>query len=255
MKIALDTEAGLLTIQEETGNRELPLYSPEAFELISQAWVKTGWALKYSYSFTWMGRPVVQLPEDLIRIQEAVFALQPDVIIETGVAHGGSLIFYASLCAAMGKGRVVGIDIEIRPHNREALEAHPMFDRITLIEGSSTDPCTITRVRSTVNAGDTVMVILDSNHTYAHVLAELEAYSSVVTPGSWIVATDGVMKDLADVPGGEDDWSWNNPTKAAADFVAAHPEFELQDPPRPFDEGQATAAITYWPGAWIRRIR
>jgi cephalosporin hydroxylase len=200
MKLILDTEAKTLTMDDSGQTKVLDLYSKAAFEAISREWVRVGWNQKYQYTFSWMGRPVIQLPEDMIRMQEAIFQIKPDVIIETGVAHGGSLIFYSSLCKAMEKGRVIGIDIEIRPHNRAAIEAHPLSDRITLIEGSSTAPEIVNQVKSLVKPGETVLVILDSNHTYAHVADELEAYADLVTPGSYIVATDGIMYDLADVP-------------------------------------------------------
>lgn len=200
-----------------------------------------------------MGRPVIQLPEDMIRMQEVIFQVQPDVIIETGVAHGGSLIFYSSLCRAMGKGRVIGIDIEIRPHNRRAIEAHPLNDRIELVEGSSTDPGIVAQVKSLVKPGEAVLVILDSNHTYAHVHDELEAYADLVTAGSYIVATDGIMLDLADVPRGVPAWATDNPTFAARDFAAEHPEFVIEQPTWPFNESGLDQNITHWPGAWLRR--
>ncbi|HLO47420.1 MAG TPA: CmcI family methyltransferase, partial [Kamptonema sp.] len=139
MKLTLDTDAQKL-IQEIGGDcQTIPLYSKEAFEIISHYWLKLGWNQKYTYTFSWMGRPIIQLPEDMIRIQEVIYQVKPDVIIETGVAHGGSLIYYASLFKAMGKGRVVGIDIEIRPHNRKAIEEHELSSFIILVEGSSTD--------------------------------------------------------------------------------------------------------------------
>ena len=150
MKFTVDTDAKVLTVTDEEGTRTLPLYTPEAFAILGHSWVHTGWALKYSYQFSWMGRPIIQLPEDMVRMQEAIYATKPDVIVETGVAHGGSLIFYAGLCAAMGRGRVVGVDIEIRPHNRTAIEAHALFDRITLLEGSSTDPDIVAQVKPTL---------------------------------------------------------------------------------------------------------
>ena len=134
----------------------LPLYSPRAFELLSEQWLRVGWAEKYPYAFSWLGRPVIQAPEDLIRIQEVVHVVKPDVLIETGVAHGGSLVFYASLFKAMGTGRVIGVDIEIRPHNRIAIEAHPLASAITLIEGSSIAADTVAQVRAALRDGDTV---------------------------------------------------------------------------------------------------
>src|SRR5262249_51204926 len=144
------------------GRRVLPLHSPEAFAVLSRWWLEVGWTQKYSYGFTWMGRPLVQLPEDVLRIQEVIWRVQPDVIVETGVAHGGSLVFYASLCKAMGHGRVVGVDIEIRPPNRAAIESHALAGYITLVEGSSTDEDVLRRVRELVRPGETVLVLLDS---------------------------------------------------------------------------------------------
>lgn len=254
MKLTLDTEAKTLTLDEAGQTKILDLYSKEAFEAISRQWVRVGWNQKYQYAFSWMGRPVIQLPEDMIRMQEVIYRLKPGVIIETGVAHGGSLIFYSSLCKAMGKGRVVGIDIEIRPYNRAAIEAHPLFDRITLIEGSSAAPEIVAQVKSLVKRGETVLVILDSNHTYAHVYNELEVYSELVTPDSYIVATDGIMYDLADVPRGKPEWATDNPMCAARDFAAKRPEFAIEQPDRPFNESELRQNITHWPGAWLKRI-
>lgn len=253
MKLTLDTEAGTLVFEEAGERRSLDLYSREAFEALSRQWVRVGWNQKYPYTFSWMGRPVIQLPEDMIRMQEVIFQVQPDVIIETGVAHGGSLIFYSSLCKAMDKGRVVGIDIEIRPHNRVAIEAHPLSDRITLIEGSSTAPDIIAQVKALVKPGEKVLIILDSNHSYAHVTGELEAYADLVTPGSYIVATDGIMFDLTDVPRGTAEWASDNPTRAARDFATRHPEFVIEQPAWIFNESELTQNITHWPGAWLKR--
>lgn len=254
MKLTLDTEARTLTLQEGSETKSLDLYSKESFEAISRQWVRVGWNQKYQYTFSWMGRPVIQLPEDMVRMQEVIFRLQPDVIIETGVAHGGSLIFYSSLCKAMDKGRVVGVDIEIRPHNRAAIEAHPLNDRITLIEGSSVAPETLAQVKACVKSGEKVLVILDSNHSYDHVYQELEVYSGMVTPGSYIVATDGIMYDLADVPRGVHGWVTDNPTAAARDFVARHPGYVIEQPSWDFNESQLTDNITHWPGAWVRKL-
>lgn len=253
MKLTLDTDANTLTLDEAGQTKTMDLYSREAFEAISRQWVRVGWNQKYQYTFSWMGRPVIQLPEDMIRMQEVIFQVKPDVIIETGVAHGGSLIFYSSLCKAIEKGRIIGIDIEIRPHNRAAIEAHPLHDRITLIEGSSTAPEIVAQVKSLVKPGETVLIILDSNHTYAHVYDELEAYADLVTHDSYIVATDGIMHDLADVPRGTPGWATDNPTFAARDFAAKHPKFVIEQPAWPFNESELNQNITHWPGAWLKR--
>jgi len=255
MRIQIDTDRATLLIEDRESRQELGLYTPEAFAVLSRHWVRVGWALKDSYGFSWMGRPVIQLPQDLVRIQEVISEVRPDVIIETGVARGGSLIFYASLCKAFGRGRVFGIDIEIRPANRRAIEAHELSPLITLVEGSSVDPAVVQRVKSLVQPSERALVILDSCHTKAHVLAELEAYHDLVAPGSYIVATDGIMRDLHDVPGGRPEWQVDHPCAAALEFAANHPEFVLDDPPRPFNERLHASDVTYWPQAWLRRIR
>ena len=254
MKLTLDTDEQTLTLLDKGVRETLPLYSRRAFEALSRQWVRVGWNQKYQYTFSWMGRPVIQLPEDMIRMQEVIYQVQPDVIIETGVAHGGSLIFYASLCKAMGRGRVVGVDIEIRPHNRAAIEAHALSGLISLVEGSSTDTQVVQQVSRQVLPGQKTLVILDSNHTYAHVAAELEAYAGIVSPGSYIVATDGIMLDLHDVPRGQTAWTGDNPTAAARDFAARHPEFAIEQPTWPFRESELTANVTHWPGAWLKRL-
>ncbi|MDT4898867.1 MAG: hypothetical protein QOH25_3944 [Acidobacteriota bacterium] len=253
MRLTIDTTERTLTCETETEKRVFGLYTKEAFELISQQWVKVGWNQKYPYTFSWFGRPIIQLPEDMIRLQEVIYRVHPDVIVETGVAHGGSLIYYASLCKALGHGRVIGIDIEIRPQNRQAIESHELGTLITLIEGSSTSPEVTRQAHSLVKPGETVFVILDSNHTKQHVAAELEAYHDLVTANSYIVATDGGMKDLYDVPRGNPQWEWDHPAAAAAEFAASHPEFILEQPAWPFNESDLTENITHWPGAWLRR--
>ena len=252
--ITIDEARGLVTVDGPDGSATHPMASPEAFKIVSDAWIRCGWDAKYVYSFSWMGRPIIQLPDDMVRIQEVIYAIKPDVIIETGVAHGGSLIFYASLCKAMGKGRIVGIDIEIRPHNRAAIEAHEMSPLIALIEGSSVDAAVVDQVKTHIKPGETVLVLLDSNHTKAHVLAELEAYGPMVTQGSYIVATDGIMAQVAGAPRSAPDWDWNNPISAVEAFVANHAEFVLEEPAFPFNEGVTRDRVTYWPSAYLKRI-
>jgi len=253
LKLTIDTKQRTLIEETEGQQRVLGLYTGEAFELISEHWLKIGWNQKYPYTFTWMGRPVVQMPEDLIRVQEVIYRIRPDVIIETGIAHGGSLLFYASICRLLGKGRVIGIDIDIRPHNREAIEGHELCGLITLVEGSSVAPEVIEQVKSLVSPREVAMVILDSNHSKKHVLAELEAYHGLVSAGSYVVATDGIMKDLHDVPRGRPEWVWDNPAAAAIDFVHRHPQFVLEQPAWEFNESGLSENTTYWPGAWLRR--
>jgi cephalosporin hydroxylase len=253
MRLIIDTVERTLIQESDVGRRIIDLYTKEAFELISQQWLKVGWNHKYSYTFTWMGRPIIQLPEDMVRIQEVVYRVSPDVIIETGIAHGGSLVFYASLCKAMGKGRVIGIDIEIRPHNRQAIESHQLHPLVTLVEGSSTAPEVVSRIRSLVKPREVVMVVLDSAHSKQHVLAELEAYHDLVSPGSYIIAADGIMRDLNDVPRGKSEWTWDNPAAAVAEFAQKHSEFVLEDPAWPFNESELTENVTHWPKGWLRR--
>ena len=252
--INIDLENGIIMVNEGGQTVEYGLDTPEAFAVISKLWLRCGWDNKYVYSFTWMGRPIIQLPDDLVRLQEVIYALKPDVIIETGIAHGGSLIFYASLCKAMERGRVIGIDIEIRPHNRKAIEAHELFPLITLIEGSSIEPAVVEKVKSLVRPDDRVLVLLDSCHTKAHVLAELNAYSPLVSKGSYIVAMDGIMEEVGGAPRTEPDWTWNNPRQAALEFVQANTDFVIEEPRLPFNEGSITVRVTYWPAGFIKRI-
>lgn len=255
MRLVIDTDARTVTTQTQTGGQATyPLDSPEAFQLISEHWVTVGWTQKYAYGFTWLGRPIIQLPEDMIRIQEVIHRVQPDVILETGVAHGGSLIYYASLCKATDRGRVIGVDIEIRSHNRKAIEEHPLSSYITLIEGSSTDLGTLAKVRSLIQPGERVLVLLDSCHTKAHVRTELDAYASLVGPGSYIVATDGIMAAVAGRPGSKPGWEWDNPSEAAREFAAANPHFKLEEPGFLFNEGKVGHQVTYWPAAYLRRV-
>ena len=244
------------TIINTTTNESVLFGSKEGFKLISELWLMSGWEAKYVYSFSWMGRPIIQLPDDIIRIQEIIFEIKPDVIIETGIAHGGSLIFYASLCKVIGKGRVVGIDIEIRPHNRKATEEHFLYkEYITMIEGSSIDESTVMQVKDLIKPGETVLVLLDSNHLKAHVLKELEAYSELVTVGSYIVATDGIMKLVAGLDRTTPDFVWNNPQEAALEFVKNNKDFIIEQPRFPFNESIVDQQVTYWPDGYIKRIR
>lgn len=253
--LTVDLRNRTVTRRGTDAESTLPFCSPEAFAWISDAWLQAGWDVKHVYSFTWLGRPIIQLPEDLLRLQEVIWNLQPDVIIETGVAHGGGLVFYASLCKIMGKGRVIGVDIEIRPHNRAAIKAHPLASLLTLIEASSVAPETVTKVKALIQPGERVLVLLDSNHSRDHVRAELEAYGPLVTPGSYIVATDGIMKDLVGAPRSHPDWAVNNPCTAATEFAQAHPEFVQAQPDWRFNESSGlTNNVTYWPGAWLRRL-
>lgn len=254
----IDRKKHLIVLDD---GREVSLYSPEGFRIISDLWLKVGWDQKHLYSFTWMGRPIIQIPDDMVRLQEVIYQIKPDVVIETGIAHGGGLIFYASLLKAMGKGKVVGVDIEIRPHNRKAIEEHELYPLITMIEGSSIEPSVVAHVKEFIPAGATTLIILDSDHTHDHVLAELRAYAPMVSIGSYIISTDGSMEMLRDSPRARkqykkvDDWGWDNPKKAALDFVAENKDFRIEEPPFPFNEGAIDFRVTHWPSAYVKRIR
>lgn len=211
---------------------------------------------KYSYNFSWLGRPIIQYPQDIVAMQELIWTLQPDLVLEAGIAHGGSLILWSSLlelnaaCGGPPDARVVGIDIEIRSHNRAAIEAHPLSKRITMIEGSSLDPDVITQARQAAAGRERVVVCLDSNHTHAHVLAELEAYAPLTTVGSYCVVFDTVIEDLPagmypDRPWGPGD----NPKTAVDEYLKSHPEFDVD---RRMDD---KLLISVAPGGYLKRVR
>jgi cephalosporin hydroxylase len=182
---------------------------------------------KYTYNFTWLGRPIIQLPQDIIAMQEIIWSVKPDLIIETGIAHGGSLIFYASLLELLGNnGEVLGIDIDIRRHNRYEIEKHPMFKRISMIQGSSIHEDTVKRVYDFAKGKRQILVALDSNHTHEHVLKELELYSPLVTKGSYLVVFDTVIEDMPDDFFPDRPWSkGNNPKTAVWEFLNKNNRF------------------------------
>ena len=258
--LSVNLEKGIITLKEGDHDREIELNSPEGFQVMANLWLRAGWDSKYVYSFSWMGRPVIQLPDDMMRIQEAIYTVKPNIIIETGVAHGGSLIYYASLLKMMDMkaSKVIGIDIEIRPKNRKAIEEHELYPYITLLEGSSVDPEILNKTKSHVKEGDKVMVLLDSNHSYDHVYQEIEAYSPMVTTNSYIVVTDGIMKDLEGAPRSQPGWSKDNPYQAACDFLKTTNDFVFSPPSWPFNESDsldAEVCVSYWPGGWLKRVK
>lgn len=205
---------------------------------------------KYSYNFTWLGRPIIQYPQDIIAMQEIIWRVKPDLIIETGIAHGGSLIFYASMLELLGgDGHVVGIDIDIRKHNRVEIEKHPMFKRITMIEGSSTDEKIVEELRQ-MAGGKRVLVCLDSNHTHEHVLRELELYAPLVSVGSYCVVFDTIIEDMP--KGTYSDRPWdvgNNPKTAVQEYLKEHGEFVVDG------EMENKLLITVAPGGYLKRVR
>ncbi len=183
---------------------------------------------KYSYNFTWMGRPIIQYPQDIIAMQEIIWQVKPDLIIETGIAHGGSIIYYASLLELIGKGEVLGVDIDIRKHNRKAIEEHPMYKRIHMIEGSSVEKNTVEKVKSYARDKESVLVCLDSNHTHQHVLDELNFYAPFVTQGSYIVVFDTIVEDLPENYLPNRNWNvGNNPKTAVHEFLKNNHDFEI----------------------------
>ena len=216
-----------ITLDYNGERTTVDVYSREGLDLLSNLWIKSAAQYRLMYEPTWLGRPVIQFPSDIVATQELIWKLQPDVIVETGVAHGGSLVLSASILELIGKGKVIGVDIEIRPHNRAAIESHPLKRRIELIEGSSIAADTLVAVRAAVGSAGTVLVMLDSNHTESHVLQELELYSQLVTPGSYIVAHDGAQAWVWEIPNGKPEWKDDHPLGAIHKFLARHPEFSI----------------------------
>lgn len=207
---------------------------------------------KYSYNFSWMGRPIIAFPQDMIAMQEIIWEVQPDLIIETGVAHGGSIVYYASLLELIGKdGLVLGIDIEIRKHNRDLIEAHPMFKRIKLIEGSSISSDVVKRVSDIVSTKKKIMVCLDSNHTHAHVLEELKLYAPFVSKESYCIVFDTVVEDMpADYDWGNRPWGrGNNPKTAVREFLKSNSDFEIDS------SVHNKLLITVVPDGYLKRVK
>jgi cephalosporin hydroxylase len=203
--------------------------SNTALKQAAQAFNTESNKARYSYNFSWMGRPIIQYPQDMIAMQEIIWELKPDLIIETGIAHGGSLIYYASLLELIGKGEILGIDIDIREHNRREIEAHPMFKRIRMLQGSAIDEKLVEQVKEAAKGKQTVLVSLDSNHTHEHVLRELELYAPLVTPGSYIVVFDTIVEDLPEGYMNEPrPWGvGNNPKTAVWEFLKNNDQFEI----------------------------
>jgi cephalosporin hydroxylase len=211
--------------QRDADGRTIP-FDP-VFSAVSKAWFAQSVPQRYSYRFSWLGRPIIQYPQDMLAVQELIWRVKPDLIVETGVAHGGSLIFNASILELLGgTGRVIGIEVAMRPNNRSALEQHAMFKRITLLEGSSIDDAIIAQVAAAVQSSARVMVILDSHHTEAHVLSELLTYSDFVSKGSYIVVMDTAIEDLPDDSFPQRPWGrGNNPMTAVREFLRRNDRF------------------------------
>jgi cephalosporin hydroxylase len=234
----------MTAFEAEVANRIAAVGTNTAQAAAAAVFLRETIAAQYSYNFFWLGRPIIQYPQDIMAMQELVWATRPDVIVETGIAHGGSLILSASMLALLDlcdatdagemldpsrpKRRVVGVDIDIRAHNRTAIEAHPMARRITMIQGSSVDPAVIGEVATAVGDAKRVLVCLDSNHTHDHVLAELNAYAPMTTPGSYCVVFDTIVEDMPTSLSSDRPWGpGNNPKTAVHAWLPDHPDFEI----------------------------
>jgi len=220
-------------------------------QALSRIWVREIAPYKYAYNFTWLGRPVIQFPQDMLALQEIVWETRPDLIVEIGVAHGGSIIYSASILELLGgDGKVLGVDIDIRAHNRREIERHPMFKRIELLEGSSVDADVARRIRARADGCRQVLVLLDSNHTHEHVLRELELYSPLVRRGGYLIVYDTLIDDMparliSDRPWGPG----NNPKTAVHEFLRTNGRFEIDH------RIQAKLQITVAPDGYLRCIR
>jgi cephalosporin hydroxylase len=190
-------------------------------------WIKALSENRLNYEIDWLGMPVIQTPEDLVLMQELIYSIRPDIIVEIGIAHGGGLVFYASLLELLGRGHVIGVDIEIRPHNRTAIENHWLSHRIDLIEGDSTSDETFGKVKTVVPRGSRVIVCLDSDHTRTHVLKELALYQSLIPVGGYFVVFDTVISRLAAVGNSEEKYLNNSPMEAVLDFIKLTPDFRI----------------------------
>ncbi len=222
----------------------------------SVAWIRNTAKYNYSYNFSWLGRPIIQYPQDVIAMQEIIWSVQPDLIIETGIAHGGSLIFSASMlelnaaCGGSQDAGVLGVDIDIRAHNREAIEAHPMFKRISMIQGSSIAPEVIEQVKAKAAGKQRVLVCLDSKHTHDHVLAELRAYAPLASVGSYCVVFDTIIDDMPAEMFLDRPWGpGNNPKTAVREYLKTHPEFEIDK------SMQQKLLITVGRDGYLKRVR
>ncbi len=206
---------------------------------------------KYTYNFTWLGSPIIQFPQDMLAMQEIIWRVKPDLIIETGIAHGGSLIFYASLLELIGnKGKVIGIDIDIRKHNRKEIEKHPMFKRIVMLQGSSIDVNIVRKVNSLAKDRKKIMVALDSHHTHDHVLRELKFYSPLVTKGSYLVVFDTVIEDMPKDSFPDRSWNkQNNPKTAVREFLKSNSRFVIDQ------NIENKLLITVAPSGYLKCVR
>ena len=251
--------------EKERQDRLLAYNQDAEFCNLSMQWLESSMRKKYVYNFDWLGRPIIQYPQDIVALQELIWLVKPDLIIETGIAHGGSLILSASMlalldyCDAVEKGtmldplvadrKVLGLDIDIRAHNRKAIESHPMASRIEMIEGSSISPEVIEQVHVFAAKYSRILLCLDSNHTHDHVLAELEAYAMLVAPGSYCVVFDTFVEDMPSDMFPDRPWSLgNNPRTAVREYLKTHPEFVVDR------HIQNKLQITVAPEGYLRKV-
>ena len=233
--------------KEEVRRNIAGLAGDRDVQALSRIWIREIARHRYAYNFTWLGRPVIQFPQDMMAIQELIWSIKPDVVIETGVAHGGSILFSASMLELVGgEGYVIGIDIDIRKHNRTEIEAHPLSRRVKLIEGSSVDDAVVSQVREMVGEGKKVLVILDSNHTHEHVLRELELFSPFVREGSYLVVYDTLIEDMPVDLVGDRPWGpGNNPKTAVWEFLETNKRFKIDK------DLEAKLSITVAPDGYL----
>lgn len=219
----------------------------EQLRKAAREWLAAHWENKLSYEVSWLGIPVIQSAEDMIIMQEIIFEVKPDFIVEMGIAHGGSLIYYASLLKMLGKGRVIGADIDIREHNRKLLEKHPMIELIDMIEASSIEQSTFDLIRKKIPEGSKVIVVLDSCHERDHVLKEMELYSSLVSKDSYLIVCDTIVPQVAGLKHSKEDFSTNNPKEAIDIFMEKYPgEFVV-------DKKREKLFFTYFPGGFLKK--
>lgn len=243
------------TFEQEVQDRIVANDENTTLQADASALMKSSLAAQYSYNFSWLGRPIIQYPQDMVAMQEIIWAVQPDLIIETGIAHGGSLIFFAAMlelnaiCGGPQNAKIVGIDIDIRAHNRSAIEAHPMASRIQMIQGSSIAPETIEQVKDIAKSCQRVLVCLDSNHTHDHVLEELRAYAPLTSVQSYCVVFDTIVEDMPAGMFPSRPWGpGDNPKTAVWEFLKTHLEFEIDK------RIQQKLLITAAPDGYLKRI-
>jgi cephalosporin hydroxylase len=245
-----DIHAGAdATITLTSGGSEttVKLYSAEGLELLAALRLKQAAEFKLMYEPHWLGVRIIQLPEDIVAMQELLWQLKPDVVVECGIAHGGSLILTASILELIGNGKVVGVDIDIRPHNREVVEKHALARRISLIEGSSIAPEVAEKVREACRGAHTVLVVLDSNHSAEHVAEEIRLYKDLVTEGSYLIVMDGAQGLVSDIPRGNPGWKVDSPLTAIREFLASNVGFEA-------DRTYERFGVTSTPSGFLRRV-